>query len=241
VPNDPSDFVKLLSTSDAAEIAFIKSLFDEHDIHYFFQGESVSGVYVGVLEATLLVGPDDYERAKSLLEVRPENSIPSDEEDEQTSFLKSPLIKFTKTIKWSFLIGLVIGFGVGYSVVKYKYYKKVYSADRNIDGKVDYWETFYRGQIDSVRMDSNFDGKVDWTISYRNNVSDNYSADINFDGIIDEWGSLKNNQVIEKNNSFNKDQIIDRKIEYKYGKITKKSYDYDRDGVFDEIIFLRSI
>ena len=61
------DLVEVYSTYNQGDIAFIKSVLDGEDIHYFFQDENSSKL-IGVLHARLLVPVDEASRAREILQ-----------------------------------------------------------------------------------------------------------------------------------------------------------------------------
>jgi len=60
-------FVDILTTSNAGDIAFLKSLFDANDIVYFFQGENFSQVHPLVVPVRIKVDSTQVEDVKVLL------------------------------------------------------------------------------------------------------------------------------------------------------------------------------
>jgi len=56
------------STYNPGDIAFIKSVLDGEDIHYFFQGESSAMLVAAGAYARLLVQQDQVERAREILQ-----------------------------------------------------------------------------------------------------------------------------------------------------------------------------
>ena len=72
-PPEPEDdvryveMIEVFSTYNKGDIAFIKSVLDGEDIHYFFSGESTNMIAAGAY-ARLLVPADQAERAKEILQ-----------------------------------------------------------------------------------------------------------------------------------------------------------------------------
>jgi hypothetical protein len=62
------DFVEVFSTYQQGDIAFLKSILDEEDITYFFQGESSIMLIAAGAYARLLVKSDEAPRAKEILQ-----------------------------------------------------------------------------------------------------------------------------------------------------------------------------
>lgn len=62
------ELVKLISTSNLADIALIKSLLDSEDITYFAHGENFHLVQPLIEPVQFLVSPEDLERATILIE-----------------------------------------------------------------------------------------------------------------------------------------------------------------------------
>jgi hypothetical protein len=60
--------VEIFSTYNQGDIAFIKSILDGEDIHYFFSGESTIMMIAAGAYARLLVQTDDVQRAKEILQ-----------------------------------------------------------------------------------------------------------------------------------------------------------------------------
>jgi uncharacterized protein involved in type VI secretion and phage assembly len=61
------EFVEVFSTYRQDDIAFIKSILEGEDIHYFFEGESSIMLIASGAYARLLVKIEDVERAKEIL------------------------------------------------------------------------------------------------------------------------------------------------------------------------------
>ncbi|OGP66497.1 MAG: hypothetical protein A2W27_04580 [Deltaproteobacteria bacterium RBG_16_44_11] len=61
------DMIEIFSTYNQGDIAFIKSVLDGEDIHYYFQDENTSKL-IGVLHARLMVSVDEAARARELLQ-----------------------------------------------------------------------------------------------------------------------------------------------------------------------------
>ncbi len=61
------DFVKLYATSNAGDIAFIKSILDEAEINYFIGNESVHQMYCPAFLMEVMVEKDRVSDAKELL------------------------------------------------------------------------------------------------------------------------------------------------------------------------------
>jgi len=62
------EMVEVFSTYNPGDIAFIKSVLDGEDIHYFFQGESSAMLVAAGAYARLLVQQDQVERAREILQ-----------------------------------------------------------------------------------------------------------------------------------------------------------------------------
>ncbi len=68
---DSTDYVELVeifSTYNQSDIAFIKSILDGEDIHYFFSGESSNMMIAAGAYARLLVKNDEADRAREILQ-----------------------------------------------------------------------------------------------------------------------------------------------------------------------------
>lgn len=61
------EMVEVFSTYNPSDIAFIKSILDGENIHYYFQGESTLMMVAAGSYARLLVQKDQAERVKSIL------------------------------------------------------------------------------------------------------------------------------------------------------------------------------
>ena len=57
------EFVKILGTFNTGDIAFLKSIFDEEEITYYFLGEHFNYVYPLVQPSLLMVRKDQADRA----------------------------------------------------------------------------------------------------------------------------------------------------------------------------------
>lgn len=62
------EMVEVFSTYNPGDIAFIKSVLDGEDIHYFFQGESSAMLVAAGAYARLLVSKDQVPRAQGILQ-----------------------------------------------------------------------------------------------------------------------------------------------------------------------------
>lgn len=62
------EMVEVFSTYNPGDIAFIKSVLDGEDIHYFFQGESTAMLVASGAYARLLVREDQAPRAIEILQ-----------------------------------------------------------------------------------------------------------------------------------------------------------------------------
>jgi hypothetical protein len=62
------DMVEVFSTYNPGDIAFIKSVLDGEDIHYFFSGESSAMLIGAGAYARLLVQADQVDRAREILQ-----------------------------------------------------------------------------------------------------------------------------------------------------------------------------
>ena len=60
------DFEELITTTDLGKIAFIKSLLEDQQIHYFAQGDSITPLHV-IFPIKILVPKNQIEKAKELL------------------------------------------------------------------------------------------------------------------------------------------------------------------------------
>ena len=61
------EMVEVFSTYNPGDIAFIKSVLDGEDIHYFFQGESSAMLVAAGAYARLLVRADQAGRVREIL------------------------------------------------------------------------------------------------------------------------------------------------------------------------------
>jgi len=68
--------VKLVSTSNMADIAFIKSLLDSEDIPYLAHGEGFHSVRPLIEPVRFLVAESDLDRARPLIESSHLSSVP---------------------------------------------------------------------------------------------------------------------------------------------------------------------
>lgn len=62
------EMVEVFSTYNQGDIAFIKSVLDGEDIHYFFSGESALMMVAAGAYARLLIQADQVERAIEILQ-----------------------------------------------------------------------------------------------------------------------------------------------------------------------------
>lgn len=62
------EMVEVFSTYNQGDIAFIKSVLDGEDIHYYFQGESTLMMIAAGSYARLLVQADQVERVRDILQ-----------------------------------------------------------------------------------------------------------------------------------------------------------------------------
>jgi hypothetical protein len=62
-----AEFQPLLSTYNSADISFIKSLLDNEDINYYFQGENFHIIRSGMQPAVLMVQKEHFAGAKAIL------------------------------------------------------------------------------------------------------------------------------------------------------------------------------
>lgn len=60
--------IEVYSTYNPGDIAFIKSILDSEDIHYYFQGESSNMLVVAGAYARLLVQDDQAQRVREILQ-----------------------------------------------------------------------------------------------------------------------------------------------------------------------------
>jgi hypothetical protein len=63
-----AELVEIFSTYNQGDIAFIKSVLDGEDIHYFFSGESTLMMIAAGAYARLLVKADEADRAREILQ-----------------------------------------------------------------------------------------------------------------------------------------------------------------------------
>jgi hypothetical protein len=68
VHRTPREFIEVLQTYNAGDIALIRSLLDNDDIEYIFQGDTVNSIYPLLLPATLIVRKDQVERVRELVQ-----------------------------------------------------------------------------------------------------------------------------------------------------------------------------
>ena len=62
------DFKNLIETFNGGDIAFIKSLLDSENIHYFAQGENFNLLRPMVEPVRFMVREDQFEKARELIE-----------------------------------------------------------------------------------------------------------------------------------------------------------------------------
>jgi hypothetical protein len=62
------DMIEIFSTYNQGDIAFIKSVLDGEDIHYFFSGENALMMVAAGAYARLLVKADEAQRAREILQ-----------------------------------------------------------------------------------------------------------------------------------------------------------------------------
>ena len=60
--------IEVYSTYNPGDIAFIKSVLDSEDIHYYFQGENANMLVAAGAYARLLVQDDQAQRVKEILQ-----------------------------------------------------------------------------------------------------------------------------------------------------------------------------
>lgn len=68
-PDKNSEFKEILKTFNAGDIAFIKSLLEEHDINYYINNENVNmvGMLTFAEPMRVMVEARQYETAKEIL------------------------------------------------------------------------------------------------------------------------------------------------------------------------------
>jgi hypothetical protein len=66
-PQQPYNFIEILSTFNLGDIAMIKSLLDSEEIAYYFIGENFNRLDQLVQPARLIVREDHVERAREVL------------------------------------------------------------------------------------------------------------------------------------------------------------------------------
>jgi hypothetical protein len=71
IPPEPdhstNGFVRVLSTYNAADIAIVKSILDDAEVSYYFDGEAFNGVSPLIQPAVLYVARDQEEDARDAL------------------------------------------------------------------------------------------------------------------------------------------------------------------------------
>lgn len=60
-------YEEILRTSNAGELALIKSLLDGEGIRYVIHGGDIAGMYPGILPARVMVAAEDVEWAREAL------------------------------------------------------------------------------------------------------------------------------------------------------------------------------
>ncbi len=112
-------------------------------------------------------------------------------------------------------------------------------ADRNGDGKSDYWETYDReGIIQSSEQDENFDGRPDAWFLYENGRVESSRSDTDFDGRPDWFGTYKNGLCVRMDCRPNESGIVVRREIYEHGALHEEWVDENLDGIFDYKILI---
>jgi hypothetical protein len=62
------EMVEVFSTYNPGDIAFVKSVLDGEDIHYYFQGENTAMLVAAGAYARLLVRADQADRVREILQ-----------------------------------------------------------------------------------------------------------------------------------------------------------------------------
>jgi hypothetical protein len=113
---------------------------------------------------------------------------------------------------------------------------KIFKAevDRNLDGKVDEWESFDReGRLEHVERDQNFDGRPDVWYFYENGSLVRSEQDTDFNGKPDWFSYYENGMLVRSDCRPNGSEVVVRRLIYKDGMLREEWVDEDQDGKFD--------
>jgi len=80
-----NNYRKVLSLSTAEEVALLKSILDDNDIEYYFQGENFNALRLMLEPAILMIRDDQAESVEILLKElqNEDNTCPEEEEAEE--------------------------------------------------------------------------------------------------------------------------------------------------------------
>jgi hypothetical protein len=102
--------IKIYSPNDELELSMIRGVFDTEGIHYFVHNDYFGSMRVGpqidlLNKKTILVAPEDADRAKEILSNLLERQLPEEEEQEGYSIGQKIRMILETLIFWWFIPG----------------------------------------------------------------------------------------------------------------------------------------
>jgi hypothetical protein len=251
--------VRIFHSHEAAELA--ASNLEAHGIKCWVDADDCGGMYPNLTAAAgvrLHVLVADAEAANTLLDTQASPAEIKQIETEAVASILPKSVPLKKLLPWQILFGIVTGiilcllyqsvsnFGAKnyYHYVHGKINKKwiyrngyvaEFSADRNLDGVMDYWVHYDAyGRESSAEYDNNFDGKADewWTFSV--DGTDTLQKDNDFNGIPDEFCVYKNRIIQQMDMKPNGSKFTKTREVFQNGVLTEILRGGDSNGNFKE-------
>ncbi|MCP5060597.1 MAG: hypothetical protein GY937_28205 [bacterium] len=106
--------------------------------------------------------------------------------------------------------------------------------DTNLDGRLDSWAEYRKGEMARQRRDTDFDGFLDTWIFYREGEIAREEQDLNGDGFRNRMAFYESGKVVREREDLNGDGRIDRVTLYDgEQRIRQRDEDQDGDGLID--------
>ncbi|MCP3983159.1 MAG: hypothetical protein GY723_02160 [bacterium] len=106
--------------------------------------------------------------------------------------------------------------------------------DTNLDGRLDSWAEYRKGEMARQRRDTDFDGFLDTWIFYREGQITREEQDLNGDGFRNRMAFYANGKVVREREDLDGDGRIDRVTLYDgQQRIRRRDEDQDGDGLID--------
>ena len=202
--------------ASAVEAHMLADLLRQEGLAPHIHGEHLQGA-IGELPAAglvrLVIADEEHAKAREIIQ-RWETAQPAQTPPRATTRSR-PL--------WVFLVGLGLGIGGTYALLRVPAQMDGYDHDR--DGVLDEkWTYASNGLILKLEVDRNLDKKLDYVGEYSRGLLESAMSDDDFDGVMETRSRFRGNNLVMNEVDTDADGYPDVRMIYSHGVMTSTEY-----------------